>query len=549
MSIGWIIFIIATVGWHIGMYGMFKKAGIAAWKAFVPFYNTWCMVEKMPLKKYWFFLQLVPIMGQFITIWITIKFVEHFGRFGVGHHAATTFLPFLYFPYLGFSKDERYAGNTVVNNYKKSAAREWIDAAAFAVVAATLIRTFAFEAYTIPTPSMEKTLLVNDFLFVSKFNYGTRLPNTPIAMPFVHHTMPFVPVKSYSEAIKIPYTRWFAKDVNRDDVVVFNFPVNDTLINDDAAGFGSQTTYYEAIRALGGRERVWNEFEDKIITRPVDKRENFIKRCVAIGGDTLQVINGNVVVSGKKQAMFPQAQRYYLIIAPAKKYSLSQTELQDINNSSNYMNEVAQNFSRAIATKIEPELKSFGLAPRISQDDVKPLDLEKLIKSNVCDTFLVNITNDERKALKVSAGYQVLDYVADFKKDNNSFPSQSLFPYYRDTSRHWSVDNFGPIWVPKRGANIELTPDNLIRYDRCIGVYEGNKLEVQNGKVLINGVAATSYTFKYNYYWMMGDNRHNSLDSRYWGFVPEDHVVGEASLIWFSWEKGPRWKRLFNTIK
>jgi signal peptidase I len=509
MSIGWVIFIIATIGWHIGLYGMFKKAGIEGWKAFVPFYNTWCMVQKMPLKKYWFFLQLIPIMGQFITIWITIKFVEHFGRFGVGHHAATTFLPFLYFPYLGFSKNERYAGNAVVNNYKKSAAREWIDAAAFAVVAATLIRTFAFEAYTIPTPSMEKTLLVNDFLFVSKFSYGTRLPNTPIAMPFVHHTMPFVPVKSYSEAIKIPYTRWFAKDVKRDDVVVFNFPVNDTLINDDAAGFGSQTTYYEAIRGLG-REKVWQDYENIIITRPVDKRENFIKRCVAIGGDTLQVVNGNVVVSGNKQKYFPEAQRYYVITAP-------------------------------VGTSVTAELLSaFGIAVREDQGDIVQTEANK---------FLVNITNEERKNLKLSAGYTIADFVADFKGDANRFPSQALFPYYRDTSRHWSVDNFGPIWVPKRGATIELTPDNLIRYDRCIGVYEGNKVEMQNGKILINGVAATSYTFKYNYYWMMGDNRHNSLDSRYWGFVPEDHIVGEASLIWFSWEKGPRWKRLFNTIK
>ena len=192
MGIGWIVFIVATLGWHIGMYGMFKKAGIEGWKAFIPFYNTWCIVSKLNLKKYWFFFQLVPIAGQFITIWICIKFVEHFGRFGVGHHALTVFFPFIYFPYLGFSPNERYAGELVVSNYKKSAVREWVDAAAFAIVAATLIRTFVFEAYTIPTPSMEKSLLVNDFLFVSKMAYGPRIPNTPIAMPFVHHTLPVV---------------------------------------------------------------------------------------------------------------------------------------------------------------------------------------------------------------------------------------------------------------------------------------------------------------------------------------------------------------------
>jgi signal peptidase I len=291
MSTGLLVFIIATIGWHVGMYGMFKKAGITPWKALIPFYNTWCMVEKMELKKYWFFFQFIPIVGAFITIWICIKFVEHFGRFDTLHHAAAVFLPFIYFPYLAFSKSERFAGKKVVDNYKKSAAREWIDAAAFAVVAATIIRTFVFEAYTIPTPSMEKTLLVNDFLFVSKFSYGPRIPNTPIAMPFVHHTMPFVPVKSYSEAIKIPYTRWFASPIKRNDVVVFNFPVNDTLINDAEQRFGSQTTYYQVMRSLG-REETWNRFESDIITRPVDKRENFIKRCVAIGGEELQVKNG-----------------------------------------------------------------------------------------------------------------------------------------------------------------------------------------------------------------------------------------------------------------
>jgi len=184
---------------------------------------------KIGLKKYWFFLQLIPVAGQFITIWIAIKFVEHVGRFGFWHHAATVFLPFFYFPYLGFSKNEKYSGIPVVKNYKKSTSREWIDAAAFAIVAATLIRTFVFEAYAIPTSSMEKTLLINDYLFVSKSAYGQRIPDTPIAMPFVHHTIPGIESKSYLEWIHIPYTRWFASPVKRNDVVVFNFPGGDTL--------------------------------------------------------------------------------------------------------------------------------------------------------------------------------------------------------------------------------------------------------------------------------------------------------------------------------
>ncbi len=365
---GWIIFIVAAIGWHIGMYGMFKKAGIEAWKALIPFYNTWCMVEKMNLKKYWFFFQLIPIAGQFITIWITIKFVEHFGRFGVLHHALTVFLPFIYFPYLGFSKSERYAGELVVKNYKKSVSREWIDAAAFAVVAATLIRTFVFEAYTIPTPSEEKTLLVNDFLFVSKWAYGPRIPNTPVAMPFVHHTMPFLNVKAYSEAIKIPYTRWFESPVTRYDAVVFNFPENDTLINDDPNEnpngeqiFGSLTTYYEAVRVLG-RDAVWRDYgpdgKNIIITRPVDKRENFIKRCVAIAGDNLEIKNGDVFINGQQAPLFPQSETFYWYKGP-------------------------QTFNAADAEI----LKTIGINVRESQHDIR--------NDEQTGKLQVNITNEE----------------------------------------------------------------------------------------------------------------------------------------------------------
>jgi signal peptidase I len=363
MSIGLIIFIVCTILWHYGISLMFKKAGIDSWKGYIPFYNTWAMVKKMELKNYWFFLQFIPIVGQFITIWITIKFVEHFGRFGFLHHAATVILPFIYFPYLGMSQNEKFAGKLVVDNYKKSNLREWVDAAFFAIVAATIIRTFVFEAYTIPTPSMEKTLLVNDFLFVSKFSYGPRLPNTPIAMPFVHHTMPITNSKSYVEWIKLPYTRWFAKDVDRNDVVVFNFPVNDTLINDEI-NFGSRVTYYEAVRQLG-REQVWQNYGDIIITRPVDKRENFIKRCVAIGGDEISVVNGKVLINGKPQNVFPASERYY--------------KLESQNN----------------IGPDQDQLKEMGIKIHAGEDigDIREIGLPNV--------QLVNITNAEKTALKL----------------------------------------------------------------------------------------------------------------------------------------------------
>ena len=543
MSTGLIVFILATLGWHIGMFGMFKKAGIEGWKAFVPFYNTWCMAEKMELPKKWFFLQFIPIAGQFITVWICIKFVEHFGRFNLVHHAAATFLPFAYFPYLGYSASERFAGKKVVDNYKKSGTREWIDAAAFAVVAATIIRTFVFEAYTIPTPSEEKTLLVNDFLFVSKFAYGPRLPNTPIAMPFVHHTMPFVNVKSYSEAIYIPYTRWFKSAVTRNDAMVFNFPANDTLINDPIIDgvqqFGSQITYYQEVRKIG-RDAVWANNEEYITTRPVDKRENFIKRCVGIPGDVVQVINGKLNINGKPEDYFPKSQRYHVITAPPNAIFLTKEEVSEITNKYGNDNKGYQKLNETIGLKIADKLVNFGINARVSQNDVQLANYDSFFKTFKADEFLVNITNEEMKNLKLPADYKIRDTI--FPVDG------SLFPYYNIT-QNWSSDNYGPILVPKKGSTIQLTADNLIRYQRCIEVYEANKVENRAGKIFINGVETTSYTFKMDYYWLMGDNRHNSLDSRYWGFVPEDHVVGKASLIWFSYENGPRWKRLFNIIK
>jgi signal peptidase I len=290
--------------------------------------------------------------------------------------------------------------------------------------------------------------------------------------------------------------------------VVFNFPVNDTLINDEE-NYGSKKTYYQAVREMG-RDQVWERYEDIIITRPVDKRENFIKRCVAIGGDELQIINGIVHINGKPQDVFPHSERYYLLHTPAN---------------GSYPD--------------KDQLKEWGISIREDQGDLQQ-DIDGT------NGMMINITNEEKAHLKLPAGYTLTDYIASV--NSRMFPSKQLYPYY-ESNNNWTIDNFGPILVPKKGSTINLTPDNLIRYQRCIEVYEGNKVDTSNGLVLINGKPATTYTFRMDYYWMMGDNRGNSLDSRYWGFVPEDHIVGKASLIWFSWEGGPRWKRLFNSIK
>jgi len=496
---GWIIFILCVIGFHIGLYGMFKKAGIEPWKALIPYYNMWQMVVKMPLKKYWFFLQFIPIVGQFITIWIFIKFVEHFGRFSLLHHAATVFLPFIYFPYLGFSKNERYAGNSVVKNYKKSSAREWIDAAVFAVVAATIIRTFIFEAYVIPTGSMEKTLLVNDFLFVSKLSYGPRLPNTPLAIPFVHHTAPIINTKSYVEWIELPYKRLWSSPVERNDVVVFNYPVGDTVIG----AYQSNMNYYDALRDeyKGDRQAILER--DDIIVRPVDKRENFIKRCVGIPGDTLQLKDAILYINGQPAYVPPHSSTFYSVQTKKGQILDEETLQNDFNVETN------------------PDRQQFGIIGD--------------------GAYMIDLSADEAERMRK------LPYVESVVKDVKRY-TPSVFP--NDTARYkWSEDFYGPVWIPKKDVTITLTSENIPFYRRIISVYEHNTLEEKDGKFMINGKETNQYTFKMNYYWMMGDNRHNSQDSRFWGYVPEDHVVGKASLIWFSWNGGPRWSRIFSRIK
>jgi signal peptidase I len=500
---GYILLIIGILGWHLGMYGMFKKAGIEPWKALIPFYNTWCIVVATQTKKYWFWLQFIPIAGQFITIWLTIIFVMHFKKVSVPDHAATVFLPFLYFPYLGFSSQVKWHGPDALKHYHKPVSREWVDAAVFAVVAATLIRSFIFEAYVIPTGSMEKTLLVNDFLFVNKMSYGARIPQTPISFPFVHNFMPFSKTApSYIKEVQVPYKRLPAlSSIQRNDVVVFNFPAGDTIINDEA--HGSLVTYYDVLRNEfnGNREALNDRYP--VIVHPMDKTDNYIKRCVAIAGDELQLIEGVLFINGQPGFQAPDSQIEYIV----------QTD----------------------GTPIPTEFmeKELGIDTENPQDQLR-------FMSGKSDVIVINMTPAEAKKVKALSNVKSVSLYSD-NMVGQTFPNnEALFP--------WTLDNFGPLRVPRKGDRIELSPSNIDIYRRLITTYEKNILEEIDGKYKINGKETTSYTVQLNYYWMMGDNRHRSQDSRFWGFVPETHIVGKASMIWFSYENGPRWKRIFSSI-
>jgi signal peptidase I len=354
---------------------------------------------------------------------------------------------------------------------KKSEIRSWFDAILFAVIAATILRTFLIEAYTIPTSSMEKSMLVGVFLFVSKVAYGPRVPMTPIAFPLVHHTIPIVSSKSYSESIKLPYHRMKGLGgIERNDCVVFNWPAE----------------------TLG---------------RPVDKKENYVKRCVGIPGDILELKNANLFVNGAPQEEF---------------YGMKKQWHYDLTT------------------------KGTGLNPNIL---LEKYDITEGGYGRNRNEYNLTLTDVSRDALSTFPNVTRIEK----RVERKGIYADYIFPH--DKNYKWNVDNFGPITIPAKGSTIELSTENLSIYKEIIERYENNKLTIINGEIYINDKAVNTFTFTMNYYWMMGDNRHNSADSRFWGFVPENHIVGKALFVWMSWDKNAkgirkvRWNRLFRSVK
>ncbi len=375
---------------------------------------------------------------------------------------------------------------------KKSIFREWFDAAIFAIVAATLIRTFFIEAYTIPTGSMQGSLLINDYLFVSKISYGARIPMTPVATPLVHNSI--FGMKSYTEAVQWKYHRLPGfGHIERYDIVVFNGPAGDTAIAEEPEYDYAQFAY------TNGRDVVRSKYT--VITRPIDKKENLIKRCVALPGDKLEVKDRVLYINDQPTPAYPHMQFTYQVVT--KGFGLSD-DFFDENNI-----DVAQKGDNIYFLFLQPA----------------QVEMIKKLSSVVSVTPVIFPKGD----------------IAD-----------EPYPVYPQDTAHfkWNRDNYGPITIPKEGVTVSLSAENIALYRRVIRNYERNTLEERDNKIFINGKEANSYTFKMDYYWMMGDNRHNSLDSRYWGFVPIDHVVGKAWFVWLSYGKGGmlkdmRWRRLF----
>ena len=381
---------------------------------------------------------------------------------------------------------------------KRNVWLDWLDAIIFALIAATFIRMYFYEAYVIPSSSMERTLMTGDYLFVSKSYYGPRVPETPLSLPLIHNTIPGSSAPSYLEWVKWDYRRMAGRHkVKRDDIVVFGFPHGDTVMTkipmDD----------YYTYKRLYGRDYTVATF-GPLKARPVDKKDNYVKRCVAIAGDTVELQNGRVFVNG-----------------------IPQKDISGIQ------------FSYSVKTNGMPinsiVLEKMGVAPH-----------ESVFNNNLPGYLNICLTDENVAQIKQLAN------VVEIKQHNDSYTPKTIFPFTADSP--WTRDNLGPLWVPAKGATVQLTVENLPLYQRIIEVYERNSLKVEGTTIYINDVETDNYTFKMDYYFMLGDNRHNSLDSRYWGFVPEDHIIGTPALIWMSsdgnkgFPKNIRWSRLFKRI-
>ena len=387
---------------------------------------------------------------------------------------------------------------------KRNVFLDWLDAIIFAVVVVTFINIFFFQAFKIPSSSMESSLLTGDHLFVNKLAYGPRVPLTPLTVPFTHNVLPNGK-ESYSTLIQSDYRRLRGfGHVKRGDYVVFGFPNGDTVLTKAPAN-----DYYAMVR-MNGRDYTISEL-GPVKVRPMDKKDHYVKRCVAVAGDTLELRNGRVYINSELQDAYPGVQTTYRVVTNGDPINVRNLDKLGVNVSEVMFDGTLPGYyDLPLTASMLETVKGYPNVVSVEENiDVWPPDYP--------DSYLM------------------------------------LFPFAEHF--RWTRDNYGPIWIPAKGAEIELTPENLPLYRRIIEVYEDNDLGVSaDGRIFINGEEVHSYTFRQDYYFMMGDNRHNSLDSRYWGFVPEDHIVGKPALIWFSsdrnksFPKNIRWGRIFKFV-
>lgn len=476
----WLIFFLIIQAIHgLSTWKLYKKAGRQAWEAFVPIYNAIVLMKIINRPWWWTILLFIPIVNLIMFPVIWVETARSFRK----NTYKDTFLAIItlgfYNFYLNYVVNVTYVENRDL--HPKSSSGDWVSSILFAIAAATIVHTYFIQPYVIPTSSLEKTLLVGDFLFVSKMHYGARTPMTTIATPMVHDTVPVIKKKSYFSKPQLPYFRLPGfENIERNDIVVFNWPV-DTMLD--------------------------MRHTDKHYYKPIDKKTNYVKRCVGLPGDTLEIRNGYVYINGKQNDL-PERSR-----------------LQ---------------FSYEVVLK---EGKGFDNS------------IFKLLKSRYDITDGIYRRNDNNKIIIAGATEEAVNMfknhpsVAKLVKTETpkGVRDSGIFPH--NSNYNWNNDHFGPLYIPKEGKTIDINLEVLPLYKRVITEYEENTLKINGNQILINDEVVTNYTFKKDYYWMMGDNRHNSQDARAWGFVPYDHVVGKPVFIWMSWDgKSPRWERFFTTV-
>ncbi|WP_349664053.1 signal peptidase I [Cellulophaga lytica] len=525
----WIIFILIIQVVHfLGTWKLYVKAGRKAWEAAVPVYNAIVLMQIIRRPKWWVILLFIPIINLLMFPVIWVETIRSYGK----NSLVDTWLVILtlgfYIYYVNYALDVKYIEDRSL--HPTTGLGEWVSSIVFAIVAATFVHTYFIQPYVIPTSSLEKTLLVGDFLFVSKFHYGARTPMTTVAAPMVHDTLPIVGLKSYLNKPQLPYFRLpgFQK-IKRNDIVVFSWPA-------------------DTVRQFFVKE--------KGVRKPIDKKSNYVKRCVGVPGDTISVVDGYVHINGEKTILPDRAKPMFFHVVTTKN-ALDNNVLNALGRK-NFTGYTIRIPKEVLQKNNVPELMEKGTSlDEIKQDSAYVYytgsfasdKIKNYLKAeDVRNMNLFNLTEAEAKKIqKLTAVESVTKF--SFKK-----PSTKIFP--QNANLAGTEDNLGPIYIPKAGATINLNAKNLPLYKKIITEYEGNTLAQAGNQITINGSVADKYTFKQDYFWMMGDNRHQSEDSRYWGFVPENHIVGKPVFIWMSidgindgfanWK--PRWNRFFTTV-
>ena len=528
----WFIFFLAVQLIHFGgSWKLYQKAGRKSWEALIPIYNAVVLMEIIRRPKWWVVLLFIPIINLMIFPVVWVETLRSFGKYSSLDTALGILTFGLYTYTINYNENVQYQADRSL--VPRTWFGEWISALIFAITAATLVHNYFIQPYIIPTGSLEKTLLIGDFLFVSKFHYGARAPMTAVAFPMVHDTLPIVKSKSYLDFPQLPYFRLpgFQK-VARNEIVVFSWPA-------------------DTVRQFFVKE--------KGVRKPIDKKSNYVKRCVGIPGDTLSIVDGFVHINGERSILPERAKTQYVHTAYRAK-GISGRKLQSenfkdftrkyrIDNISNESYQALLPYIYGIYSNERDNFVVISPAAGIPVEVVRKLRLKMSEILEPKKELLLTIAEADRLN-KVMELDSIVRQVNRSKTPNTSFFPNHL-PY------DWNEDNFGPIILPKAGTSIALTLENLPLYKKIIREYEKNLLEVKDRAIFINGKETTQYSFQQDYYWMMGDNRHRSEDSRYWGFVPEDHIVGKPVLIWFSIEGindgirnwSIRWDRVMTTVK